>query len=89
MHWFVRRRSENELVSIIHEVGDRINFVHFRNVLFMGDRKFKESAHLSTEGSLDMYAIMKALVDVGFTGVIRPDHGRTIWGSSNARIWSV
>ena len=54
-----------------------------------GDRKFKESAHLSTEGSLDMYAIMKALVDVGFTGVIRPDHGRTIWGSSNARIWSV
>lgn len=27
-----------------------------------------------------MYAIMKALVDVGFTGVIRPDHGRTIWG---------
>ena len=71
---------KNELVSIIHEVGDRINFVHFRNVLFMGDRKFKESAHLSTEGSLDMYAIMKALVDVGFTGVIRPDHGRTIWG---------
>ena len=46
----------------------------------MGDRRFKESAHLSTEGSLDMYAIMKALVDVGFTGVIRPDHGRTIWG---------
>lgn len=70
----------NDMVEIIREVGHRINFVHFRNVLFMGDRKFKESAHLSTEGSLDMYAIMKALVDVGFDGVIRPDHGRTVWG---------
>ena len=26
-----------------------------------------------------MYGMMKALVDVGFDGVIRPDHGRTIW----------
>lgn len=70
----------NDMIEIIHEVGDRINFVHFRNVLYMDERKFKESAHLSSEGSLDMYGIMKALVDVGFDGVIRPDHGRTIWG---------
>lgn len=70
----------NDLVEMIHEVGHRINFVHFRNVGFMGERKFKETAHLSTEGSLDMYAIMKALVDAGFDGPIRPDHGRTIWG---------
>lgn len=71
---------DNDLVEIIHEVGDKINFVHFRNVKFLGERHFKESAHLSTEGSLDMYAIMKALVDVGFDGVVRPDHGRTVWG---------
>ena len=70
----------NDLVEIIHEVGSRINFVHFRNVGFLGERKFKETAHYSPEGSLDMYALMKALVDVGFDGVIRPDHGRTIWG---------
>lgn len=69
----------NDLPKMIQQVGDRINFVHFRNVGFMGEKKFKETAHLSTEGSLDMYAIMKALVDVGFDGVIRPDHGRTIW----------
>lgn len=46
----------------------------------MGERKFKETAHLSTEGSLDMYAIMEALIDAGFDGPIRPDHGRTVWG---------
>lgn len=70
----------NDLVEIIHEIGDRINFVHFRNVEFLGNRKFKETAHLSTEGSLNMYAIMKALVEVDFDGVVRPDHGRTVWG---------
>lgn len=71
---------KNDMAEIVHEVSDRINFVHFRNVGFMGERKFKESAHLSTEGSLDMYGIMEALVDVGFNGVVRPDHGRAIWG---------
>lgn len=71
---------DNDLVEIINTVGNRINFVHFRNVEFMDERKFKEVAHPSAEGSLDMYAIMKALVDNGFDGVIRPDHGRTVWG---------
>ena len=28
----------------------------------------------------DMYEIMKALYDIDFTGPIRPDHGRMIWG---------
>ncbi|MBL1230229.1 mannonate dehydratase [Enterococcus sp. BWB1-3] len=70
----------NDLVEMVQQIGHRINFVHFRNVGFMGERKFKETAHLSTEGSLDMYAIMQALIDAGFDGVIRPDHGRTIWG---------
>ena len=38
------------------------------------------AAHLSSDGSLDMYEIMKALYEIGFDGVIRPDHGRNIWG---------
>lgn len=70
----------NDIIEIIEEVGDKINFVHFRNVKFLGERKFKESAHLSSEGSLDMYAIMKALVEKGYDGPIRPDHGRMVWG---------
>lgn len=70
---------KNDLVEMIHAVGSRIHFVHLRNVGYMGEQKFKETAHLSTEGSLDMYTLMKALVDSGFDGPIRPDHGRTIW----------
>ena len=29
-----------------------------------------------------MYEIVKALHDNGFTGYIRPDHGRMIWGET-------
>lgn len=70
---------ETDLVKVIHELGNRIQFVHLRNVEFLGKQKFRESAHLSIDGSLDMYALMKALIDVNFDGVIRPDHGRSIW----------
>ncbi|KAF1291343.1 mannonate dehydratase [Candidatus Enterococcus leclercqii] len=70
----------NDIPQMIREVGHRINFVHFRNVGFLGERDFIETAHLSTAGSLDMAAIMEALVEVGFDGVLRPDHGRTVWG---------
>jgi mannonate dehydratase len=27
-----------------------------------------------------MYEVIKAFIEVGFTGAIRPDHGRMIWG---------
>lgn len=59
----------------------RIHFVHMRNVQIL-DNGFEERAHLSSCGSLDMYAIMKALYDNGFRGYIRPDHGRMIWGET-------
>ena len=41
---------------------------------------FEEAAHLSSDGSFDMYEIVKALYETGFSGPIRPDHGRMIWG---------
>lgn len=59
--------------------GTHPHFAHVRNIKYTGDRQFEEAAHLSSDGSLDMYAIMKALYDTGFDGPIRPDHGRMIW----------
>ena len=57
----------------------RVPFVHARNVLYIGDNSFQESAHLSACGSLDMYRLLKSLHDAGFDGYMRPDHGRMIW----------
>ena len=42
-----------------------------------------KAAHLSSDGSKDMVAIMKAFYDIGFEGPVRPDHGRTIWGETS------
>ena len=33
-------------------------------------------------GSLDMVEMMKAYIETGFDGYIRPDHGRMIWGET-------
>ena len=48
----------------------------------MDDGSFEESGHLSKNGSLDMYEVVKALVETGFDGYVRPDHGRMIWGET-------
>ena len=58
----------------------RIHFAHCRNLLRFPNGDFTESSHLSTDGSLDMYEIVKALYESGFDGYIRPDHGRMLWG---------
>ncbi len=70
----------NDIPDIIRAVGSRIHFAHVRNLKYNAPGNFEEAAHLSRDGSLDLFAIMKALYDVGFDGPIRPDHGRAIWG---------
>jgi len=71
---------DNDIPGIIHSLKGRIHFAHVRNVKHNSPGNFEESAHLSSDGSLDMYKIMKAFFDTGFTGAVRPDHGRNIWG---------
>ncbi|HAP42501.1 MAG: mannonate dehydratase [Spirochaetes bacterium GWD1_61_31] len=70
---------DNDIVGLIREFSDRLAFMHLRNVKLTGPRSFEESAHPSSCGSLDMAAIVAALVDSGFDGPARPDHGRMIW----------
>lgn len=71
---------ENDIPAIIRSLKGRIPFAHVRNTKQNGIRSFEEAAHLSADGSLDMYEIMKSLYEIGFDGVIRPDHGRMVWG---------
>lgn len=75
--------SKNNLPKLAAKYAKmgRIHFVHLRNVQIL-ENGFEERAHLSSCGSLDMYAIVKALVENGFDGFVRPDHGRMIWGET-------
>lgn len=70
---------ENDLPDMIRSLKDRIHFAHVRNLKFNSPTDFEEAAHLSSDGTFDMYEIMLALYDIGFDGPIRPDHGRMIW----------
>ena len=74
----------NDMVKMVKKYAEmnRIAFMHIRNVKVMDDGSFEERAHLSSCGSLDMYEIVRALVEAGFDGYVRPDHGRMIWGET-------
>ncbi len=60
-----------DVPETIRQFGDRIHFVHFRDVEGTAE-EFVETWH--EEGQTDMLATMRAYRDVGFDGPIRPDH---------------
>ena len=70
---------DNDICDIIKATKGRVHFAHIRNLRHHSPGKFEEAAHLSRDGSMDMYKIMKTLYETGFDGPIRPDHGRMIW----------
>jgi mannonate dehydratase len=73
-----------DIPTVVKYFGKRdlIHFVHFRNVRG-GKMNFVETFH--DEGQIDMYAAMKAYIDIGFKGPLRPDHVPTMAGDSNER----
>jgi mannonate dehydratase len=70
----------DDLPGVIHKFADKITFVHFRDVRGT-PQKFEETWH--DAGKTDMLACMKAYRDIGFSGVLRPDHVPTVTGDSN------
>ena len=66
-----------DIPGLVRKWGrDVINFVHFRNVKDLSGVKpsthFTETFH--DEGDIDMYEAMKAYIEIGFDGPMRPDH---------------
>jgi mannonate dehydratase len=72
----------DDLPSVIRHFGNqgKIFFVHFRDVRGTPE-KFVETFH--DDGKTDMLACMKAYRDIGYDGVLRPDHVPTMEGDSN------
>jgi len=71
---------ENDLPTMIREFHDRIHFAHVRNVKVYENGDFIEVSHRGQDGNVDVYECLKAYHECGFTGYIRPDHGRHLWG---------
>ncbi len=79
-------RSDNDLVAMVKEFGDAVQFVHLRNIKREPDGSFYESEHL--DGDNDIVGIINALLDEEaareragshFKQIpMRPDHGHTM-----------
>ncbi|WP_422348820.1 mannonate dehydratase [Flagellimonas sp.] len=75
--------ENNNLIKIIQDFGDKIHFIHLRNVERQGEGRFYESSHLG--GSVPMAQVMRELVqeqqrrvqngNQEVTIPMRPDHG--------------
>lgn len=59
------------VVANIHKFADHIKYVHFRDVRGRVPR-FQETFH--DNGPTDMAAAIRAYLEIGFDGPIRPDH---------------
>ena len=70
----------DDLPSVLRHFGEKIFFVHFRDVRGTPEN-FVETFH--DDGKTDMLECMKAYRDIGFEGVCRPDHVPTMEGDSN------
>jgi mannonate dehydratase len=70
----------DDLPSVIRKFAKKISFVHFRDVKGV-PTKYEETWH--DAGKTDMLACMRAYRDIGFDGVLRPDHVPTVEGDSN------
>ena len=70
----------NDLPKMAEKYAKRIHFAHLRQLKFVNETDFYENGHQTEDGNVDIYAIVKALEENGFSGYVRPDHGRNIWG---------
>jgi mannonate dehydratase len=79
-------RGDNDLTAMATEFGERIHFVHLRNVARQQDGSFHESEHLA--GDNDLVGLISALLEQESARrsrdsivpeiPMRPDHGHTI-----------
>ncbi len=77
--------AQNDLPAMVKALGDKIHFIHLRNVKKDAEGNFFEADHLG--GDNDMYAVVKEIVqlqqDRKISLPFRPDHGHQMLDDLN------
>lgn len=79
--------GKHDLVGMMRQFGERINFVHLRVVTQTEEGDFYEQT--TFEGDLDTYEFLKAMLEVeqqrGCSIALRPDHGHQMIDDLNGK----
>lgn len=70
----------NDMVEITKKYAYRSPFAHIRNVKIYESGNFVETSHYTHDGSINVQGVVEELNKQDYTGYLRPDHGRHIWG---------
>lgn len=65
----------NDVFALLREFSDSIAWAHLRAVRTTGEKRFHEADHADPDANVDLLAVVRALIGVGFNGVFRSDHG--------------
>ena len=76
VQWPVRGRDEHVVSAVVSARGSPVRVVGIIVVVVAGVHR---------EGQTDLLACLRAYREVGFEGVLRPDHVPTVEGDSNER----
>ena len=65
----------NDILGMIREFKDSLAWMHLRTVKTTAEKCFHEADHADLTANVDLLAVMRTLLALGWDGVFRSDHG--------------
>ncbi len=74
----------NNISGMIREFSEAIAWMHIRAVKTTGEKSFHEADHADPTANVDLLTVMRTLVDIGWDGIFRSDHGLDLLHESDS-----